>query len=35
MPLEFYFREMVIDANIALEAVKENKMDNFRNWALS
>ncbi|MEH2392158.1 MAG: hypothetical protein V7K21_11060 [Nostoc sp.] len=35
MPLEFYFREMVIDANIALEAVKEKKMDNFRNWALS
>ncbi|MEH2457968.1 hypothetical protein [Nostoc sp.] len=35
MPLEFYFREMVIDANIALEAVKENKMDIFINWALS
>ncbi|MEH1911758.1 hypothetical protein [Nostoc sp.] len=35
MPLEFYFREMVIDANIALEAVKDNKMDNFINWALS
>ncbi|MBU7581418.1 MAG: hypothetical protein KAF91_00635 [Nostoc sp. TH1S01] len=35
MPLDFYFREMVIDANIALEAVKENKMDKFRNWALS
>jgi hypothetical protein len=35
MPLEFYFREMVIDANIALEAVKEDKMEKFRNWALS
>jgi hypothetical protein len=35
MPLEFYFREMVIDANIALEAVKNNQMDKFRNWALS
>lgn len=35
MPLEFYFREMVIDANIALEAVKDNKMDKFRHWALS
>ncbi|MDF5711570.1 MAG: hypothetical protein PUP90_28805 [Nostoc sp. S4] len=35
MPLEFYFREMVIDANIALEAVKDNEMDKFRKWALS
>ncbi|PHM07666.1 hypothetical protein [Nostoc sp. 'Peltigera malacea cyanobiont' DB3992] len=35
MPLESYFREMVIDANIALEAVKDNKMDKFINWALS
>ncbi|OBQ34933.1 MAG: hypothetical protein AN485_14790 [Anabaena sp. MDT14b] len=35
MPLEFYFREMVIDANIALEAVKNNQMDKFRHWALS
>lgn len=34
MPLEFYFREMVIDANIALEAVKNNEMEKFRNWAL-
>ncbi|MEH1792405.1 hypothetical protein [Nostoc sp.] len=35
MPLESYFREMVIDANIALEAVKDDKMDKFINWALS
>lgn len=39
MPLEFYFREMVIDTNIALEAVKNNEknneMDKFRKWALS
>ncbi|MDM9583305.1 hypothetical protein [Nostoc sp. GT001] len=35
MPLESYFREMVIDTNIALEAVKDNKMDKFINWALS
>ncbi|WP_168643718.1 hypothetical protein, partial [Dolichospermum sp. UHCC 0259] len=35
MPLEFYFREMVINANIALEAVKENQMEKFRNWILS
>ncbi|AVH67660.1 hypothetical protein [Nostoc sp. 'Peltigera membranacea cyanobiont' N6] len=35
MPLESYFREMVIDTNIALEAVKYNKMDKFINWALS
>lgn len=35
MPLESYFREMVIDANIALEAVKDNKMDKFISWALS
>jgi hypothetical protein len=35
MPLEFYFREIVINANIALEAVKENQMEKFRNWILS
>ncbi|HYW20812.1 MAG TPA: hypothetical protein VE956_16205 [Nodularia sp. (in: cyanobacteria)] len=35
MPLEFYFREMVIDTNIALEAVKNDEMDKFRKWALS
>ncbi len=34
MPLEFYFREIVINANIALEAVKENQMEKFRNWIL-
>ncbi|MBD2386799.1 hypothetical protein [Cylindrospermum sp. FACHB-282] len=36
MSLEFYFREIIIDANIALEAVKDKKtMDKFRKWALS
>ncbi|MEA5549660.1 hypothetical protein VB713_01465 [Anabaena cylindrica UHCC 0172] len=35
MPLEFYFREIVINANIVLEAVKENQMEKFRNWILS
>jgi hypothetical protein len=35
MPLDFYFREMVLDANLALEAVNNNKMDKFRHWALS
>lgn len=36
MSLEFYFREIIIGSNIALEAVKsEKKMDKFRKWALS
>ncbi len=34
MPLEFYFREMIINTSIALEAVKANKMDKFKNWVL-
>ncbi len=33
--LDFYFRELVIDSNIALEAVKDNKMDKFTKWILA
>jgi hypothetical protein len=34
-PLESYFQEILIEATKAIESVKENKMDKFRDWVLS
>jgi hypothetical protein len=34
-PLESYFQEILVEATKAIESVKENKMDKFRDWVLS